>query len=97
MKRYLNIFECYIEPDPQGRPVVKYKKLKGTNIIIKADSVDDAIKEGKEILAKMGKKVRSINIDIKKNVHAIVDRGKRVSTSNTPKGWRFRRPNNQKL
>jgi hypothetical protein len=85
-----------IKINDRGLPEADVTKLSGPDLILKSRDVDGAIREAKDHLRGLGKKVHSINVDANNNIHAVVARGKK-NPQRPPTGWRFRRPAGQRL
>ena len=97
-RRLLKISESTIITGDQGNPEIKLSELGPRPYQIKSKGVDESLQEAKTYIAKIGKKLRSINVGTDGNIYAIVWKdappanlaaalGKSVSH------WRFRRKN----
>ena len=97
-RRLLKISESVLTVDSQGKPEIKLSELGPRPHQLKSTGVDESLKEAKEHVAKVGKKLRSMNVGTDGNVYAIVWKQEPPSNLAAALGksisnWRFRRPN----
>lgn len=86
-KRKLHIFEFSNTPKGATQAVENMSMLR----VLTTSSVDESLKEAKQLLEKLGlsNRVRSINIAISGDVHAILEKNPQPSELTN---WTWRRP-----